>query len=822
VRIHPPRTLACLLAAGIIAATATSAAAQTPTTIPLPGGVDTNAPPKRDTEPVILKGSDLPAWSARSNQTFQPPLIDLTRCQSFDEDCDHNNYAQPAADTGVILGGGIATDLLLGYRYDATRKTWRQIPFQVDEVFARYLDNAASGFSVYSGEDQHTTYAYDREGFRWNSLDRDNPTCQAKPMSPTAKDPVPGLDDNDELAFMYSDAGDQAPQGTTLPNGIASDYEIRVSDPRDATVAPKYVYVMKAAPGGPKPAFDAGNGYVSYKRDSNADVFERSVSSYGGYGNAPAGRYCDADGKLVVGSDGKPKIEKRRPRDYATIRTDRYRWRYDGRWLMTQINISSDGGKTYGPDVVDRWKARAFAQDPGSKTPCCGYEEEDTNWGGSSSLLGEKVGPVRAIRETWGADSGTNVIRRETFYRYEMRQKNWLRVHVIPPLDGIYAQWDFNAGRMTKYFNSSNGDAGFDIDGSNDEAFGNFDDPCNPHFDTNDTTQVDQTYRSYYEQLGVCDLAKTLADNDPTGQSDYYHQSVDLFDPTTSKANTALEWSQTSGPWGTIVDRLTADVRDMTPGGAAQSLLATPYYRDDSCFDDGTGTDPGPKVHLRSADEPDKAADGTTRKCWKPSDGRPDGSDHFYQGAIGTHGLHLLFLVDSDNARQTVPVDEIVSEWRMAMLPGLRPDTGTPGGGDSNTPGPVPGREVGEQYGSGFQQPVSQQAQESPPNIVDRTAPTVKLKAHRHPSHHRIHLTYSVFDTGGSGLKSLTLQVKRGGKWKTIRTGVKRRSWNYKTTKSGRYAFRLRALDNAGNVSRWVYRKLTIANSRFRGPGHQH
>src|SRR5258706_15345942 len=121
---------------------------------------------------------------------------------------------------------------------------------------------------------------------------------------------------------------------------------------------------------------------------------------------------------------------------------------------MTQIRISGNGGRTYGPDLVDRWKARAFAQDPGSKTPCCGYEEEDTNWGGSSTLMGEKVGPVRAIRETCGADSGTNVIRRETFYRDQIIHKNYLRVHVIPPLDGIYAQWDFNAGRMTHYYSS--------------------------------------------------------------------------------------------------------------------------------------------------------------------------------------------------------------------------------------------------------------------------------------------------------------------------------------------------------------------------------
>src|SRR3954464_2058764 len=140
---------------------------------------------------------------------------------------------------------------------------------------------------------------------------------------------------------------------------------------------------------------------------------------------------------------------------------------------MTGIEISADNlkwndpDKAYGPNIVDRWKARAFAQDPGSNTPCCGYEEEDTNWGGSSSLLGERTGPVRAIRETWGADSGTNVIRRESFYRDRMVEKNWLRVHVIPPLDGIYAQWDFNAGRMTKFFNPYNKD-GVNVDGGNE------------------------------------------------------------------------------------------------------------------------------------------------------------------------------------------------------------------------------------------------------------------------------------------------------------------------------------------------------------------
>jgi hypothetical protein len=352
------------------------------------------------------------------------------------------------------------------------------------------------------------------------------------------------------------------------------------------------------------------------------------------------------------------------------------------------VRISPNDDWSYGPDLVDRWKARAFAQDPGSETPCCGYEEEDTNWGGSSTLLGERVGPVRAIRETWGADSGTNVIRRETFYRDQMQQKSYLRVHVIPPLDGIYAQWDFNAARMTRYYSSrlmaTNPD-GVAVDGRNDEALGNLDDACNQRYDQNDTSAVDQGVRQAYRSVpGLC------SSNQLGGQNWPYHQSIDLTDPTLSDANAALGWNVTSGPYGSIVDRIRIDqAADLTPGGAAQSLLAEPYYRDDSCFDDGTGSDPGPKLHLRSADEPAVASDGTPRTCWQPRDGLPEGSDHYYQGSIGTHGLHLLFLVDSDNARQTVPLDEIVSQWQMVMLPGQRDAT------------------AGEQYGRSFEKPLA-------------------------------------------------------------------------------------------------------------------
>ena len=616
---------------------------------PLP---DPTVAAQRDTEAVILHGADFPAWAMPGNVTAKLPFTDLTCVQAAGAECAHNHYATPEVDSGKTAGPGPDVTKITGWRWDGKR--FVEVPFQVDEIFTRYLDNSDSGFAVYSGEDQHTSYAFDREGFRWTKG-----TCVASPDSPVAKDPVQGLDTDDELAFMAADAAGQAPSGTSLPKGATKSQQVTLLDP--LTQKRTYVYVMQ----GRRPSFTAANGYVHYQRDADANSFEKSESSYDNYGNAAVGTYCDAKGKVI----GKAR---RRPKDRATITTDRYRYRYDGRWLMTDVRISPNKGKSYGPDLVDRWKARAFQQDAESNTPCCGYEEEDTNWGGSSTLLGERSGPVRTIRETWGADSGTNVVRRETFYRGEMTMKTWLRVHVIPPLDGIYSQWDYNAGRMTT-FRSPYQPNGVKIDGQNDDAFGNLDDPCNPKYDANGTGQLSQTYRSTYKAAGLCDATE-------------YHQSIDKADPTFGGPNAALQWGETSGKWGTIVDRYTMSARDVTPGGAPQSLAAEPYYRDDSCFDDATGSNPGHRLKLRSSGEPTKLPNGTPRRCWTPADG-PVENDRFFQGDIGTHGVHLLFQVDSDNGRQTVPIDEIVVEHRQVFLPG---DPGN----------------VGEQYGRSFEKPL--------------------------------------------------------------------------------------------------------------------
>jgi hypothetical protein len=685
----------------------------------------------RSTEAVVLTGAQFPSWSAGPDPTFrepQPPVnYDTADVEQYmgpaQSDCykpgqsrnpydradngEHNCYQRSRVPANPNTGA--AVEKLLGYRWNGTK--FVQIPFQVDERFTRYISNNRSGFAFYSGVDQETTYAWDREAFRYTSDDfvlSGGDPCHSQPAadSPMANgkattvDPVKGLDDNDELAFMYSDAGAQAPTGSALPEGIASSFEVAVADPTDGRVV--FAYVMLAKPDGPVAQFTASNGYVRYVRDANADMFAYSQSSYGGYGAAPVGPYCNLDGTVATTADpnyappagiAHPSnwlIKQRRPLDGAWVKTPRYWFRYDGRWLMTQLRVSPDDSglstnPNLGPDIIDQWKARAFQQRPGGQTPCCGYEEEVNNWGGSSILFGERTGAVRAIRAAWGADSSTNNIKTETFYRDEVRFGDALRVHVIPPADGIYVQWDYNAGTVAKYYNpfQPNGVA---ADGRNDEVFGN----TNVHlgndrveFRDDDPTPV----------TGPLHVTVPGDGSDPNscnfGTGDGICNDLDFADPTFSGPAGDLNWEEVDGPNGAVVTRWT--IKEHT-GGDAYSLIAQPYYRDDSCFDDGTGSNPGPHLRSRHVDDGAQSkwlnpATGQLedRVCWKPGDvltGDPALDARYWQGDVATHGLHIQLIADSDNAAQTVPVDEIVSEQRMVVL---HPNQGN----------------VGEQHGRG-------------------------------------------------------------------------------------------------------------------------
>jgi hypothetical protein len=762
--------------------------------VALPAGAAPSLPqpvsltvPARQYEPVVLTGAQFPDWSMGPEVTARAPQVPTDYGvadpqgplpQQLRSDCyqasptpdvngwtdpnhgDHNCYQSSLLPVRTAPGrDGVDPKALLGYVWNVHAHRFVQIPFQVDTKWVHYISNNASGFAFYSGVDQVTTYTFDREGFRFTTnapFDPANPTivCQALPAGgvAAAPDPNKGLIDTDEMAFMARDAGPAAPSGAALPQGIAQARQVRVVDPLSGAVS--YVYVMLSAENAQHqplvaPAFTAATSpYVHYQRDADADLFVYSQSSYSNYGNAPKGPVCNPDGTPAMGKgfklDGAGQVVldpstyvQRRPIDNATVTTPRYRFRYDGRWVMDDLQVSPDdqglASGDYGPNIVDRWKARAFQQSPGGNTPCCGYEEEATNWGGSSQLMGEKAGPVRVIRATWGADSSTNNVRTEIFYPEMVMYQDELRVHPIPPLDGIYVQRDMAAGRITKYYNNYQ-PQGVPVDGINDEAFGNFHAHVGPDgvsVDSADT--LGQTVRSLNggNPLTVGSPNDNGSACDSAGNA-CLHGDFDVTDVAFSGPPGTLQWEELDGPYGSTVERW--NVHTITPVGTPLGAVAAfPYYRDDACFDDGTGMDPGPKLRLRSKDEPTtwtyvngvpvSPAPTTTppdqvykRRCWNHNpDGSPynipgtltfdpskpvqqpdpapdpsfspQGDVRYFQGDVGTHGLHLEFVTDSDNADTTVPVDEIDTEQRQVVLHG---NAGN----------------VGEKYGHSFDKPL--------------------------------------------------------------------------------------------------------------------
>lgn len=741
----------------------------------------------RSVDPVVLTGNQFPSWSAGPELVAQAPgspansstagqegnvPVGRSKCyapgsnpydpkDNGDHSCDQGSLLPSENNTvadmaNKVLNTKIGADVnrIVGFRWDARSGKFVQFPLQVDEKFTRFISNNASGFAVYSGVDQETNYAFDREGFRYTADENNNPdvlnsgSCVAKPAkgSPpldakgysAATDPVKGLDDNDEIAFMWRDAGaDRAPAGAALPAGIGSSYQVAVADPSDPAVV-HYAYVglagSDADPGNPKQTIQQWNdahAYVHYTRDATADIFQYSQSSYGDYGAAAKGPYCtiNPDGTWSL-STAHGKFAQRRPGDGAWVTTPRYAFRYDGRWLMTQLRIcptadaaskgrhagprcGMDDGQPvgYGPNIIDQWKARAFQQRPSGTTPCCGYEEEVNNWGGSSILFGEKWGPVRVIRATWGSDSSTNNVKTEIFYPDTIEFGDNLRVHVIPPFDGIYVMWDYRAGKVATYYNPWTS-KGAPIDGKNDEVFGN------QNWTVTGTVHADGSDPSKWTANAGADIK----DGDPVpvtgpldvtagnpnasdcnvggsfqgqgGSENGICNDIDVVDPTFDGPVGALNWEEVAGPNGGVVTRW--NIKRHT-GGDAYTLLATPYYRDDSCFDDGTGNDPGPHLKSRSVDsgagdgfggdastyfDPSDPTGGPhhdgwkPRVCWIPKDGDPqdaavgDGRPRkFWNADIATHGLHINLIADSDNAYQTEPVDEVDAVQRMVVLP---------------------------------------------------------------------------------------------------------------------------------------------------------
>jgi hypothetical protein len=187
----------------------------------------------RGAEPVVLTGAALPAWSRLPAATACAPYPSGT---TGGRDA-HNGTVTVPADVRT----GVPVEEIVAYRW--TGLAFEEIPVQVDQRYGYCLSNPPSGFSFYSGTDFELTYAWDVES--WKKTDGQC-TASYPPGVGPMPDPVATLDDDDEIVFMASDAGAQAPLGTLGPAGATDGHGVAVVDPLDPA-NPRFVYLYRRA-----------------------------------------------------------------------------------------------------------------------------------------------------------------------------------------------------------------------------------------------------------------------------------------------------------------------------------------------------------------------------------------------------------------------------------------------------------------------------------------------------------------------------------------------------------------------------------------------
>jgi hypothetical protein len=613
--------------------------------------------PNRKVEPVILTADRLPGWfsPAAEGHAYSKDDQQLEGCGAECEGFIGSNYR--SAHNGTLLEPpaeaqtGVNVDEIAAYRFEDGE--WIEIPVQVDERFPYFLANGRSDFSFYSHTDRELSYEWDME--QWartagecftefpQSIDREDGHVQLETM----QDPVESLDADDEVVFMADDAGEQASGPGPLGAGDTRQ-EISIVDPR--TGERSFVYLFTTPDGS---SFGEDH-YVTFTRDDNADEWidkdtfadgspDNLGSSNTGYGPNLGGTVCTEDKRGPQIDTAPRSTGDRFPRDGLSVSTDTYKWYASGRWMIRSMQVVDPATGEYGPDLIDRWKGRAFQQSPDSSISLVGFEDEQVNWEGNSTTLGWLEGPVRAIREIWGADSGTNVTKTETFYRDAVTYRYRVRVHPIPP-DGLYTSWDYNHDVATCYFNESHPEC-VPVDGQNDDAL-----------------QIDRMPEEYEqipcdERVGTPDALPYGGGNNLCIENAYF----DATDPRHSKPLANLNWEQVSGAGsaGSLVYMF-----EMKNAQSLQNPLVVPYYRDDACLDDGTGDNPTPR---RWPGEPsfDERVYGeayddcvaTEPATWSQR-----------QGCFACHGVHYFITGDTDNAFTPLNTTEIDGQqWQWAV-----------------------------------------------------------------------------------------------------------------------------------------------------------
>jgi hypothetical protein len=291
----------------------------------------------------------------------------------------------PRGDDIVILRAdrlsaylGSAVDQVALFRYDVASDSFIPIPFQVDQRLDVTFSPGTPAEFV-----EHDMY---------DVLHLDDGL----------------LDEQDEVVFLFRDAGPKAPEATAWPTGAGVvRYETMVRDERDEESPDlRWAYLF------------VGSGLA------------RSNTRYLTWSVGPT----------------------------SPIVTPVFTLQYGGNWLVTGLRVAPPCGS--GADLIDRLKIRSRP---------LGYATVDEEiLSMNSEYLGGLLGPIRAIRYVRGAKSGVNTIHFDRVTRGMWNRVIHLRVHPLVSLD-VYFDW---LPRTDATLYRAGSTAGLPVDGVPDAGAG--------------------------------------------------------------------------------------------------------------------------------------------------------------------------------------------------------------------------------------------------------------------------------------------------------------------------------------------------------------
>ncbi|MBK8170394.1 MAG: hypothetical protein IPK60_08600 [Sandaracinaceae bacterium] len=321
---------------------------------------------------------------------------------------DHDEFPVVITGDNLRAVSGVATDELVFFRWHAD--AWEAVPFQIDE--------------------RRSVLFHEIYGTCGSCVQNDSTTAglvYADGNTFTGSDPNPRVDEDDEIALMVKDFGGN-PTSTVPPAGVDADFVVRFAV-RDGTAA----------------------GYVFAFRDSS-HATTRSTGDYVTYDfGLTSGDYRTTYDFRGIDDNG---TEFANPEN-STVTAASYTRHFSSRWISDGVSLIHDG--VPGPNLIEMHNVQ-FAPGVCSRSVA-------TFASGEGAYVANIDGPVRAIRDHLGSNSGPITEGIYRFYERSEEIEMRLRVHQI---GGVMDLIDYSdAAKGMSYSDSVNDD--LSIDGNADE-----------------------------------------------------------------------------------------------------------------------------------------------------------------------------------------------------------------------------------------------------------------------------------------------------------------------------------------------------------------